>query len=88
MYSYKDITKLNQYNTAPMERKEKYCRDWSSYILGLCQVLGKQLKVLIIGILEEIDSFIRQGYRLTKVNFVHVYPQLPMLWSNIRLLVY
>ena len=42
MYSYKDITKLNQYNTAPVERKEKYCRDWSSYILGLCQVLGKE----------------------------------------------
>ena len=42
MYSYKDITKLNQYNTAPVERKEKYCRDWSPYILGLCQVLGKE----------------------------------------------
>ena len=29
----------------------------------------------------------REGYRLTKVNFVHVYPQIPLLWSNIRLLV-
>ena len=46
MYSYKDITKLNQYNTAPVERKEKYCRDWSSYILGLCQVLGKKREIL------------------------------------------
>ena len=27
------------------------------------------------------------GYRLTKVNFVHVYPQILMLWSNIRLLI-
>ena len=26
------------------------------------------------------------GYGLTKVNFVHVYPQIPLLWSNIRLL--
>ena len=27
----------------------------------------------------------RGGYRLTKVNFVHVYPQIPLLWSNISL---
>ena len=27
----------------------------------------------------------RGGYRLTKVNFFHVYPQNPLLWSIIRL---
>ena len=33
------------------------------------------------------DHMTREGYRLTKVSFVHVYPQIPLLWSNVRLLV-
>ena len=38
------------------------------------------------GALKE-EGLSREGYRFTKVNFVHVYPQIPLLWSNIRLLV-
>ena len=34
-----------------------------------------------------LRHIMREGYRLTKVNFVHVSPQIPLLWSNIRLLV-
>ena len=29
------------------------------------------------------DYLNREGYRLTKVNFVHVYPQIPLVWSNL-----
>ena len=34
-----------------------------------------------------IPDYTRGGYRLTKVNFVHIYPQIPLLWSKIRFLV-
>ena len=33
------------------------------------------------GALKE-EGLSREGYRFTKVNFVHVYPQISLLWSN------
>ena len=45
------------------------------------------LKTLPYCITDRIGIMSRGGYGLTKVNFVHIYPQILMLWSNIRLLI-
>ena len=49
--------------------------------------LQKERELTSVIKLEKTARIIREGYRLTKVNFVHVYSQIPLLWSNIRLLV-
>ena len=46
-----------------------------------------QLEVLVDEDWVDSLAYARGWYGLTKVNFVHVYPQIPMLWFNIRLLI-
>ena len=60
-------------------------------ILDMMTLLNMMTKTQINdnhGVHDDLpDHMTREGYRLTKVNFVHVYPQIPLLWSNVRLLV-
>ena len=51
----------------------------------ICWALERQLSTESTTM--HLQVIIRKLLVLTKVYFVHVYPQIPLLWSNIRLLI-
>ena len=64
---------------------------WKMYWISLHTLIDSRLCVWDASAdhqpLREGSGSRPKHHRLTKVNFVHVYPQIPLLCSNIRLLV-